>query len=154
MVPGLRDNMDDLVERLGRLVRVLEKKEFGGSGTELNVSRTVNVDEPDQDNTPTYFSTGPDRIAVTNDDEFERLDLGLVARTVNIRTTDDIVVSFSNPANEGRQLTVRGGDPNAGEENESPFTIGGENGIDTAFLWIKQAPSASGTPMIEVLAYR
>lgn len=153
MPPRLRDNMDELVDRLGRLVQVLESKEFG-SGTDIDISRTVKVDEPDQDNTPTYFSTGPARIAVTNDEEFARLDFGFVARTVNIRTTDDVVVSFANPANEGRQLTVRGGDPTAGEENESPFTIGGENGIDTAFVWIKRAPTAASTPQIEVLAYR
>lgn len=149
----LRDNSDELLERLGRLVEVLEQKEFAG-GTDIDVSRTINVDEPDQDNTPKYFSTGPARIAVTNTEEFERLDFGFVARTINIRTTDDIVISFANPSNEGRQLTVRGGDPNTGEENESPFTIGGENGIDTAFVWIKQAPTAAGTPLIEVLAYR
>ncbi|MDX1746809.1 MAG: hypothetical protein R3324_12790 [Halobacteriales archaeon] len=145
MVPGLRDNMDELVERLGRLVRVLEENEFDGTDTEIDVTRTVNVDEPEDRNTSGYFSTGPDRLAVTDTENFTRLDFGFIARTINIRTTDDLVVAFRKPTSTGYELKIRA--------DESPFTIGGDAGIDTAFLWVRKAPTASADPGIEVIAF-
>ena len=152
MVPRLRDNEDVLLERLERLARALESKEFGRSAT---FETTINpddvpyqgeLDEPNPSNTARYFSTGPARLKVTGTDEFDRLDFGVFAATVNIRTTDDIVIAFASPQNEGNQITIR--------SDESPFTIGGDTGIDSAFMWVKQADSAGSTPLIEVIAFR
>lgn len=123
----MRDNIDILVRRLGRLIEVLEDKELA------------------EDDPAVYFSTGPSRVAVTNTSEFEDIQFGFRASTVNIRTTDDIVVSFGNRLNEGSHITIRG--------DESPFTIGGDASIDANTLWVKQAPSAGGTPGIEVVAF-
>lgn len=147
MPPKLRDVDDELVDRLDRLLRVMESKEFGSSQTDIDVTRTVNVDEPSDDNTSAYFSSGAQRLAVTNVDEWENLELGFVAQVINIRTTDTIEIAFANP-NDGS------GQPTTLRAAESPFSIGGAYGIGTAFVWIRQSPSASGTPEIEVIAYR
>jgi len=150
----MRDNLDLLVKRLGRLLDVLEGKEFGKTVTRTEKNVTVNnevrTDEPSGDNTPNYFSTGKERVAVENVESWERLDFGIAARVLNIRTTDDIVVAFANPNRSGPEIKVRQGDAT----QESPFVIGGDVGIDTAFLWVKQAETASGTPGIELIAYR
>lgn len=150
----MRDNMDRMVRRLGRLLDVLEQQEFGRTVTNVEenvtVTNEVRTDEPNSDNTPNYFATGPDRVAVKNTEQWERLDFGIVARVVNIRTTDDILVAFADPNKSGPVLKIRKGDTT----NESPFVIGGDVGIDTAFVWVKQADTASETPGIEVAAYR
>lgn len=140
----MRDNQDLLVERLGRLVEVLESQEFGD--TTVNRDVTIRTDEPTDENTPTYFSTGTDRLGVESTNEWRRLDFGFSAKTINIRTTDDIEVSFAKPTSGGTNMTIR--------SSESPFTIGGDPGINTAFMWIRQADSAQNTPGIEILAYR
>jgi len=155
----MRDNFDLMVKRLGRLVEILEQKELGTTVTTVNEtgdrtrqdapdggSGQARTDQPTEKNTPTYFSTGAAPLAVDNTDKWERLDFGLVAKTVNIRTTDDILLAFSNPNRNGPEITVRGA--------ESPFTIGGSAGIDSAFLWLKQAESAQGTPEVQIIAYR
>lgn len=145
----MRDNLDLLVKRLGRLVDVLESKEFGSTTSKesVTVNKTVRVDEPDESNTSGYFSTGVDRLAVENTDEWERIDFGFVAAVVNLRTTDDLEVSLENPNKSGTPFTVRA--------NESPFTIGsGDAGIDTAFMWVRQADTAQADPGLELLAYK
>ncbi|AAY24957.1 head protein [Haloarcula hispanica virus SH1] len=148
MVPGLRDNEDLLVERLGRLVDVLETKEFGDTTVERSVTQNIDrtrTDSPNNENQPIYFSTGPEAIAVENTEEWERLDFGIVAETVNIRTTDDIDIAFADPNKNGPVIRVR--------EGESPFTIGGDAGIESAFIWLRQAETASNTPGIQIIAF-
>ncbi|ALJ99690.1 head protein [Haloarcula californiae icosahedral virus 1] len=146
----MRDNQDLLVKRLGRLVNVLESKEFGGTTTvdkDLDVTKNVTrTDEPNEDNTPDYFSTGKDRVLVPDTEEWERLGFGIVAKTVNVRTTDDVLLAFANPNTNGPTFKIR--------SNESPFTIGGDAGIDTAFMWLKKAESAQNDPAVEIIAYR
>ena len=152
------DNEDKMIDRLDRLVRVLEAKEFGGTNADIdktvnnnvtkNVTNTVNQDltEPTDNNTPNYFTTGAKPLAVDSAETWQRLDFGLVAETVNIRTTDDIDIAFKNPNNNSSTvIRVRG--------NESPFTIGGDAGIESAFLWIKEAATASDTPGIQIIAF-
>lgn len=146
MPPKLRDLDRELVDRLDRLIDILERRELGMGSKSLTIDRSINLDDPDDNNVPDYFSTGPERVEITNTEEFDRIDFGIIARTINIRSTDDIIISFDNPQNEGRRIKIRGG--------ETPFTIGGAEGIDTAFLWIKQAASASQTPGVEIIAYR
>jgi len=156
----VRDNFDLMVRRLGRLVELLEQQELGttvtnidqapdgstGSEAPENSDDQPRTDQPTEENTPTYFSTGAAPLAVDNTEKWERLDFGLVAKTVNIRTTDNVLLAFSNPNRNGPKITVRG--------TESPFTIGGSAGIDSAFLWLKQAESAQNTPEVQIIAYR
>jgi hypothetical protein len=152
----MRDNFDLMVQRLGRLVELLEQQELETTVTNVNEPADgtagndspdqPRTDEPNEENVPMYFSTGPAPLAVKNTDRWERLDFGLVASTVNVRTTDDVLLAFANPNRSGPQFKIRG--------SESPFTIGGDAGIDTAFMWIKQAESAQNTPEVEIIAYR
>lgn len=108
----------------------------------------VQTHEPGDENTPEYFSTGPDRLVIDETgDVFRRLDFGFRAARLHIRTTDDIVVAFDNPGmGDSRKLTIRAG--------ESPFEVGGDPPLQGAFLWVQRASSASSDPAVEVLAYR
>jgi len=144
----LQDNDDRMVQLLQKIAaNTGSLEESGGTQNDVTVNKTVNVSEPDDQNTPNLFSTGPDRYAVEDGDQFTRLDFGFVAQTINIRTTDDIEVAFTKPTNGQGQATIRG------SQGESPFTIGGYAGIDTAFMWIRQADTASGTPGVEIIAF-
>lgn len=138
----VRDNIDVLVERLGRLIEIMENRQLRQN---VDIDKDVDVQEPNDQNTPVYFSTGPNRLQITNTTDWRRLHFNFVAQTINIRTTEDIEIAFAKPTTTGGVITVRG--------DESPFTIGGDAGIDTAFLWIRQADSAQSTPGVEVVAF-
>lgn len=144
----MKDNLDKLVSRLGRLVDVLESKEFGKSVTETQttVNRTVNLTEPSNENTSEYFSTGKDPISVDYaDKELHRIGFGFVAKTVNIRSDIPLYVAFANPSNDGNFIPLGSSD--------LPFTIGGSEGIGSAYLWLRpQDPSK--TAKVNVIAYR
>ncbi|MDX1746709.1 MAG: hypothetical protein R3324_12285 [Halobacteriales archaeon] len=151
MVPGLRDNQDELVDRLGRLITILERKEFGG-GQDIDITEnitrnsTVNVDEPERENTGDYFSTGLEPISVGSTEEWILVEFGLMAQAVNLRFDDAIHVAFSNPERStGKIIPLGAGD--------SPFSMGGDRGIGTAFMWVRKNPTASSNPTVHIIGY-
>lgn len=103
------------------------------------------LSEPSRENTGSYFTTGPNPLVV-DVGEFRQMRFGLLARTVNLRFTDDIDVAFRPPfENDSAVISLTAA--------ESPFTIGGEVGIDTGFMWVRQADTAAGAPQLQVIAY-
>jgi len=141
----IQDNQDEIL----RLLKQIESNTAASGGnTIINNQRT---DTPNDDNTPTYFTTGSDRLRVERTESWARIDLEIVASTINIRTTDDIEVAFANPNKRAPAITVR----NNENINESPFTIGtGGASINTAFVWVRKADTATENPEIEIIAYK
>ncbi|RLM47458.1 hypothetical protein DVK00_02825 [Haloarcula sp. Atlit-47R] len=134
----ITDNDDEAI----RLLRAIAQGVATDAQTpdEVVVNRTQNIStsRPSDENTADYFSNGPNPIRVESKEEFTRLPLGLLAAQVSIRTDDDLVVAFATPEDEGNHLLVR--------TQDSPFGMGsGETPLNTAFVWLKKAPTASDT---------
>lgn len=135
------DNSDDVVE----LLQVIAANTEGSSAVEQTANITVRTDEPDDDNTATYFSTGSNPITIDGEG-WTRVEFGFVARVVNIRTTNPVEFAFTDPnATYGKRIGIT--------SEESPFSIGGSPGIDTAFLWIRQAETVQSSD-VQVVAYQ
>lgn len=139
--PVLQDDDNEIVRLLKRIAQ--------NTGS-LDGGDTVNVTAPESavDGTPEYFSTGANGVLLDTND-WEEIDLGLNARTVNIRFTEPIYVSFASPYDGGGRvipLVVA----------ESPFTIGGDgaNGIDTDTIWLERPENAAADPLVHIIAYQ
>lgn len=145
---GLLTNETDGL--LAALVQELQAQRLY-SGGPANVGAFLREQEQaaatdDASQSAQYSSTGPESVTVTNTEEWRRIDLDLLARTVNIRTTGPLELTFNDPES-GADIVSIGTD-------ESPFSIGGPVGIDTPYLWVRQAETASQPPEIKVLAYK
>lgn len=141
--------MGFISDKSDRMLALLEQIAANTSDIDVEGGDQVTINAGQQrQRSSRYFSTGENRLAVEKTgDSFAELEFGFVAKVINLRTTDDVVISFTDPAqNPGGAITIR--------SNESPFTIGGDVGINTDTLWIQQADSASGTPGVEVIAYK
>lgn len=151
----IRDNSDALLDRLDRVATALENREFGtSSSTNVDVEKTYNIETGDTDAEAVYYSTGPNPILLDESSFGDAVTFGFQARTINIRTTDDLMVAFKKPSGEGAHIFVGGHGAFGTDTPPRSFTIGGDAGIDTASLWLKKAPSASSDPQIMVIAYR
>lgn len=138
----IRDAIDEW-QRDGSTTQQPRRRDRQSSDDEEERDR-VQVNEPTDENTARYFSTGATPVAVDVTD-YERLPFGFMASEVSIRHSDDIVVAFRNPHQfPSAAITSRG---------EATFTFGGDPPLETAFMWVKKADSASSDPTIEVLAY-
>lgn len=149
MWPRIRDSEDELQAAIRQLTIALQNAENGGgaAGDNVTINQTVNEENDGRG----IFSTGPDPLLVEDSSEFTEIEFGFVAKVVSIRTTGDIVVAFSQrAATNGGHLKIRQNQ----DVEESPFSIGGEAGIDVSKIWIKKAETAETTPAIQLLAYK
>lgn len=142
--------VQDVIASLNNELQKLNERIDAGALGGTTVNKTVNnidTSRPNDENSATYFSSGRDRIIVGNDNSWEDLGFGFIAATINIRVTRaPVEVAFGNPNQNSQGLTVR--------PDESPFTIGGDPPIGTAFVWLRKADTADEDPQVEILAYR
>lgn len=139
-MPKLRDVQDEILEELRRLNRNLSGRS-ASSRTSPTAAATGRAD------TPNYFTTGPAGLTLDSTDEYEEIEFGFEAQTVNLRFTDNTEVAFANPqANSGKVI------PFVAEE--SPVTLGGYAGVDAPKLWIRKAQTASADVEAHVIAFQ
>lgn len=115
----------------------------GGSESESRPQ----VTEPTQQNTATYFSTGERPVLVDETEWSPPIGFGFLAETINIRFTDALAVAFAEPYTRGSQAIALSAE-------ESPMTIGGAGGLQTAFMWVKKSDSAEEDPLVQIIAYK
>ncbi|EFW90463.1 hypothetical protein ZOD2009_19143 [Haladaptatus paucihalophilus DX253] len=134
------DVFDDILAEL-RTIRTLVANDVGASDASVDGTTSVH-----------WFSTGTDRKPL--DDEYteekgtwEPIEFGFRAKTVTVRTTDDVNICPVDPSGSTQGAKIRP------DEQESPYSLGGDNGIDTETIWIQAAASATNTPKIEVQAF-
>lgn len=156
----MRDVLDQIRTEIRGLRNDLRQKQTSGGDEQIKVDvdqpqpqpqdneLDVGVSEPNETNTADYFSTGQGGV-ILDSPEFNRIEFGQMARVVNLRFDDDIVVAFRNPYQGSGGIIPL-------SSSESPFTIGdgGEDGIGTAFLWARKADSATSNPTLNVIAYK
>ncbi|WP_233274720.1 hypothetical protein [Haladaptatus cibarius] len=135
----MSDVFDDILAEL-RTIRVHLTNE---SATATATDTTSSVQ---------WFSTGTDRKELDAEyteaeDAWEKIDFGFTAKTVTVRVTDDLNVCPVDPSGATQGTKIRP------EQNESPYSLGGDNGIDTEAIWIQAASSANETPQYEVQAF-
>lgn len=129
----LRDTQDEILEQLKLLNRNLARR-FGDQQTQTAAD------------TPGYFTTGPNGLTLDDTNEFEEMQFGFIAQTVNLRFSDNVEVAFANPnRNSGKAI------PFVAEE--SPVTLGGFAGVDAPKLWIRKAQTASNDVEAHVIAF-
>lgn len=141
----IADRMDDLVETLTQLVAVMQARE-GMTSTQSTDDGTSHVH---------WFSSGVERVPLEDDEgmvysgkNWKKITFPFRAKSINVRTTDDVDAIPVHPIKGGANPTrIRPGD------NESPFSVGGDSGIDTRAIWLRAADTAGGTPNIEVFAF-
>lgn len=105
------------------------------------------VKSPDGSNTANYFSTGESSETITSASKFTRFDFGRIANVINLRFDQSIELALADPAgDEGNIMPL--------ESTESPFTIGSDSGISTAFIWIRKADSSTADPNIDIIAFK
>lgn len=139
---ALRDTQDEILNELKRLNRNLSNQPGPSSWT----SQT-DTTARGRSSTPNYFTTGPNGLDLTDTAEYERIEFGFEAQTVNIRFSDDTEVAFANPeANSGKVI------PFVAEE--SPVTLGGYAGVDAPKLWIRKAKTASADIEAHIIAFQ
>lgn len=135
-----------------KVVRNIEQDRTVNADRDVDVenTRTVNqdvsLDKPNDQNTAKYFTTGISPITLSSTSDWERFYFGFIASTVNIRASDAIDVAFSDPS-------MGGGTATRLASSDLPFAIGGDNGIDSAYVWVRKASSASSDPDVRIIAY-
>lgn len=141
MGPFISDNED-------KMLALLKQIEQNTSDEDPDVQIEQNIGPgANRDQGPEIFTTGTDRYLLSDEDGFEKLEFGFLADIVNIRTTDDIVLAVTNQGRQnGGEMKIRAA--------ESPFTIGGDAGLDASQMWVKKADSAASDPGIEVIAFK
>ena len=109
------------------------------------ITRNVDVHSPNDENTGIYFSSGSTPIVLSDTTEWKRFDFGFLATAVNIRSTDEIEITYQRP--DGGL-----GDIIHLSNKALPFSDGGQAGVGSAFLWVRKAESASSNPEVQVIA--
>lgn len=138
---ALRDTQDEILEELRRLNRNLSGRKNGSSKTSQKATARGDL------STPNYFTTGPAGMDLTSTVEYEQVEFGFEAQTVNVRFTDNVEIAFANPeANSGKVI------PFVAEE--SPVTLGGYAGVDAPKLWIRKATTAAADVEAHVIAFQ
>jgi len=110
-----------------------------------DITRNVDVHSPNDENTGIYFSSGSTPIVLSDTTEWKRFDFGFLATAVNIRSTDEIEITYQRP--DGGL-----GDIIRLSNKALPFSDGGQAGVGSAFLWVRKAESASSNPEVQVIA--
>lgn len=149
--PKVGDNIAELVDQLKRLNRNLD----GGGGGDTTIEETVNIDGGagafETDGNAVYFTTGRSGMTLdSGSDDWEEVEFGFQARTINMRFDVPMYVSFVSPFDRGSAIIPL--DPAA----DAPFTIGGDGGggIDTENIWLKSAEDTDEDPLVHLIAYR
>lgn len=90
------------------------------------------------------YTVGTDGPTGTGDElKGSRVDLGFVAETVDLRTTDTVTVAFNRPGkNDHREITY--------SAEVSPIT---EIPASTRYVWLSRAQSASSNPTVQMEAW-
>lgn len=129
-LPQIADNKDQMVELLAQIA----------ANTAESGRRQLDPDDP----TPQYYSSGPSPILVETD-SWEEIEFGIRAKSVNIRTSNDLLVAFQRPHDRpGNQILI--------EEYDSPFTVGGDAGIDSRNIWLKTPDHIADPPEVRIIA--
>lgn len=151
--------VDDAVDQMAKSLKNIERyiamnglgggSKQGNSGSDSSGGGSTgppDMSKPSPENTARYFSTGPNPVAV-EDTQFDYIGFGLMAEVVNIRFTDDIDIAFADPEQRRSNIITL-------KANESPFTIGTDFGINSAFMWVRKAESATNDPTMNVIAFK
>lgn len=129
-LPQIGDNDD-------RMLALLEQ-------IAVNTADRSNEQLDESDPTPDYYSSGPSPILV-DEESWEEVPFGLRAKSVNIRTSNDLLVAFQKPNNRpGNQVLI--------SEYDSPFTVGGDAGIDSRNIWLKKPEHIAEAPEVRIIA--
>jgi hypothetical protein len=110
-----------------------------------DITRNVDVHTPNDENTGIYFSSGSTPIVLSDTTEWKRFDFGVLATAVNIRSTDEIEITYQRPDGGLRDIIHL-------SNKALPFSDGGQAGVGSAFLWVRKAESASSNPEVQVIA--
>jgi len=87
--------------------------------------------------TATYYAD-----SVDTDGDWERVDLGFVADSIDLRFTDDVTVAFKEPDQQNAAITYT-------SDLQSVTDIPAE----THYVWLKRAESAESDPTVQLEAW-
>ncbi len=139
---GGKDSFDRIVQELQAIRRGMGIDDGGTVVEEINVDRGGST-RPDN---PIYYTTGSGGVQVPA--EWEKIELGFPASVINVRADDDILVAFRKP-HDNNYLHIPVYAP-----QHSPFNIGGAKAVNADTVWVKQSPTADGTPVAHLIALR
>ena len=140
-VPQMGDNDDAVVKLLG----IIARNTGGLDGVELHEG-DVTIQGDQQGDQSVYITSGENGVLV-DETQWNDIELGINARVVNIRFTDDIDLAFRNPHERGSRIIPLVAD-------ESPFTIGDSRGINASEIWLRKASTAEEDPLVHFITYR